>query len=202
MCTVPPPQARDNNYDQATLTLTVAGQHVSSTLLFDTTTWEWDTGCCGNLLVIPPNDKSIVHKPVSSPHQHRQSTVTATTQLSDPDRVYEWQFSISDLKEADGYHWVSYGLIQRPVNQNAVDPYSMYGWSTNNDSWRFPGSTPTFRASGGSEDVMFWYDARTLTLTATWPRHNNATATVNNVPLGLYPAVNIYNHNTVKIAQT
>ncbi|KAH3761548.1 tripartite motif-containing protein 38 [Pelomyxa schiedti] len=197
-CTVPP-QPRDNNSNHATLVLTVAGQHVSSTPLIFETTWEWDTGCCGDLLVIPPHDKSMVRKPVSNPIQGQQSTVTATTQLSDPDRVYEWQFSISDL--ADGYHWVAYGLIQRPLDQNAGAPYClMYAWSTNNDSWRIPGSTPKFKASGG-EDVMFRYDARTLTLTATWPRHNNATATVNNIPRGLYPAVSIYSHNTVKITE-
>ncbi|KAH3759762.1 tripartite motif-containing protein 50/73/74 [Pelomyxa schiedti] len=194
-CTVPPPQARDN---QATLTLTVAGQHVSSTLLFEIM-WEWDTGCCGNL-VIPPDDKSKVFKPVSCRLEHVQSTVTATTQLSDPDRVYEWHLSISDLK--DGYHWVAYGLIQRPFDQNDGSPYNlMYCWNTNSFSWRIPGSTPTFKASGGTEHVMFRYDARTLTLTATWPLHNNATATVNDIPRGLYPAVEVYNHNTVKITK-
>ncbi|KAH3761308.1 tripartite motif-containing protein 38 [Pelomyxa schiedti] len=199
-CTVPQP--RDNNSNQATLTLTVAGQHVSSTLLFDTTTWEWDTGCCGNHLAITPHYKSMVRKPVSSPHKHPQSTVTATTQLSDPDRVYEWQLSISDLKQTLGCQWVAYGLIPKPFDQNYATPCSlMYGWSTSGNSWNVD-TTPRFQASGGSEDVMFRYDARTLTLTATWPRHNNATATVNNVPLGLYPAVNIHNHNTVKIAQT
>ncbi|KAH3698786.1 hypothetical protein Pelo_19820 [Pelomyxa schiedti] len=46
----------------------------------------------------------MVHKPVSGPKQHAQSTVTATTQLSDPDRVYEWNLSISDLK--DGHRWL------------------------------------------------------------------------------------------------
>ncbi|KAH3698881.1 hypothetical protein Pelo_19725 [Pelomyxa schiedti] len=115
------------------------------------------------------------------------------------DRVYEWHLSISDLNRDQ---WVAYGLIpKRPFDQSNRSPCTtyLYGWSTDSSAFNLPKGTFTFAATGGTEEVTLRYDARTLTLTATWPLHNNATATVRDVPRGLYPAVNIFNHNTVKI---
>ncbi|KAH3732542.1 hypothetical protein Pelo_16623 [Pelomyxa schiedti] len=76
-CTVPPAV----NNAVHTLTITVAGQKASSTLCYgvNSETWEWDTACCGNSLVIPANDKSTVTKPRPGPSG--ESTVIATTQL-------------------------------------------------------------------------------------------------------------------------
>ncbi|KAH3762068.1 hypothetical protein Pelo_6095 [Pelomyxa schiedti] len=126
------------------------------------------------------------------------STAVATTQLVG-DRVYEWHLSISDLEGACSC--VAYGLIQKPFDQNHVSPRNfMYCWSTASQSCNLTPGTPAFKATGGTEEVTLRYDADRLALTATWPLHDNATATVNNIPRGLYPAVNINNHNTVRIS--
>ncbi|KAH3759761.1 tripartite motif-containing protein 41 [Pelomyxa schiedti] len=155
-CTVPPPQARDN---QAKLVLTVAGQNASCVLERDTTTpsttWEWDTMSCGNLLVIPPDDKSTVLKPKSQPSQHEQSAVAATTQLIDTNLAYEWHLSISGLVESNNDHWVAYGLTQKPLVHDSFMYANMHSWSTANQCYRLPPGTPAFQATGGREEVTF-----------------------------------------------
>ncbi|KAH3762066.1 hypothetical protein Pelo_6093 [Pelomyxa schiedti] len=181
--------------NEAAVTLAVAGQSTTSTVSFDLVPMEWD---CGRLLAISPDDKSIVHKPPGHSITFQNSTATATTQLNG-DRLYEWHLSISDLKDYGSY-WVGYGLIPKPVDHGCNSPYeSMYGWSTTGHQWNLPRNTRTAGATGGTEEVTLRYDARTLALTATWPLHDNATATVNNVPRGLYPAVIIHNQNSVQM---
>ncbi|KAH3766917.1 hypothetical protein Pelo_1205 [Pelomyxa schiedti] len=180
----------------ATLSLTVSGQSTSSTVYYGM----WDPNCCGHLLVVQPEDPSTVYKPKTSSSQYAESTAISTMQL-DCHRMYMWHLSISDLEDYGGYTgcmWVAYGLID--IEHTSNIPFeSLYGWSTSANRLKLPIATPSFHASCRTEEVTLVYDVPTQTLTATWPQHNNATATVDNVPTGLSPAVIIWGHNTVKI---
>ncbi|KAH3766960.1 hypothetical protein Pelo_1181 [Pelomyxa schiedti] len=212
------PSVAPRHAHEGTLILTVAGQHVSSSISFG---WEWDPDSCGDCLAIQPDDSTTVRKPPRSPLHNKQSTVTTTTQIIG-EGVYEWHLSISNLTAVDNNngtmcHWVAYGLIPKPVFQDSETPLGsiMYGWTTGGDHMLGPSGTAFFAdgslpppgqqstaaaaATGGCEDVMLRYSPVAHTLTATCPCRNNITMVIGNVPKGLYPAVNIFGHNTVRI---
>ncbi|KAH3731649.1 LRR-GTPase of the ROCO family [Pelomyxa schiedti] len=177
----------------------ISTRNAASAISIVPCTWEWDQTCRGNLLQIKDYSNSTVHKPPGSAG-YKQSTVTATTKLqvdasSADTRVYQWHLSISNPGDFRCY----YGLIDRPFDLNCPFP-DIYGWSTDAECHKLPPNTPTFQATGGTEEVTLMYNPSTRKLTARWPRHNNVTATVHDIPTGLYPAVNIYHCNTtVKI---
>ncbi|KAH3765526.1 hypothetical protein Pelo_2615 [Pelomyxa schiedti] len=202
------PSVAQRHAHEGTLILTVAGQHVTSSISFG---WEWDPDSCGDCLAIQPDDSTTVRKPPRSPLHNKQSTVTTTQIIGEG--VYEWHLSISpNLTAVDNNnngtmcHWVAYGLIPKPVFQDSETPLGsiMYGWTTGGDHMLGPSGTAFFadgslpppgqqstaaaaaaaEATGGCEDVMLRYSPVAHTLTATWRCRNNIAMVIGNVPKG------------------